>query len=228
MVSSFTQKYIRFHFEVWTAYQLMYYRTATDNTFYDKLFRNNFWNIRPTFKDVEKFANAYWDYKNLIRLAETKEDLKFIIDEISRIKLSYPDFLDMLYLLTSDLYRSKYTSLQDAIDEIVYIYEHDVEPEPGPDPEPEPDPDPKPDDPIEELEIKVLKTIYALSNAINTATLQNYVYSLGNSNTVVITKPYTRLDITPKDIQPSPYIKPAIAYINSYSKLEITVPQRIE
>lgn len=123
MTSELTDKLIRVHFEIWSAYQLMYYRTATDNNFYEKLFNNNYWNgVRPTFKDIESFANLYWDYKNIIRLAKTDEELKFIIDKLERIKGTYPHFLDTLYLCTSDLFRMKYASLQDAIQEVIDIY----------------------------------------------------------------------------------------------------------
>lgn len=231
MTSTLTQKLIRLHFEIWSAYQLMYYRTSSDNTFYDKLFNNNYWNgVRPTFKDVESFANLYWDYKNLIRLATKKEDIKFIIDKLEHIKELYTPFLEVLYLCTSDLFRLSYESLPEAIDEIIYIYDHDEEPEPGPDPDPDPGPDPEPPgpEPIEELEIQVLKTIYALSGAINTGVLQNYAHTLGNTGSVVIVKPYSQLGVTPGDIQPSPYIQPARLYAGSINKLEIVMEQTIE
>lgn len=228
MTSELTNKLIRVHFEIWSAYQLMYYRTATDSTFYDKLFNNNYWNgVRPTFKDVESFANLYWDYKNIIRIAKTDEELKFIIDKLEQILGTYPQFLDTLYLCTSELFRMKYDSLQDAIQEVIDIY-HDEEPEPEPEPDPDPEPEPDPEEPIEELEVRVLKTIYALSGAINHGILNNYAHSLGNTGSVVIVKPYSQLSLTPGDIQPSPYIQPARMYAGTMNRLEVIIAQNLE
>ena len=234
MTSAFTKKLIRLHFEIWSAYQLMYCRTATDNTFYDKLFSNSYWNgVRPTFKEVESFANKYWDYKNLIRVAKSKEEVKFILDELEQIGKLYSKFLDTLYLCTSELFRQKYDSIQEAIDEVLYAYDHDEEPDTPDDPDSPDDPDDpsgpdEPDTPIEELEAEFYRTFYSLLGSQGQASVNGYSYELGNAGAVVIAKPFQRMDVSPNGYRPSPYISPAHVYAGTVNKLEVKIQQEAD
>lgn len=128
MISELTKKFNALHFEFWSAYQLLYYLDSNNNDVYRQIFNTSYWGgMRPTFKEVESFANSYWKYKNIIRITKTNQDIKFIIDELEHIGSLYPLFLDTLYLCTSDLFRKKYSSLQEAIQEIIDLFNDEEE-----------------------------------------------------------------------------------------------------
>ena len=211
------EKLVRLNFEIWSVYQYFYYRTASNNKFYDEIFLGNYWNgHRGEFKILQKYADRYWDFKNLIRVAKDINDLKPVLDYLKQINSGLTkDFLDVLYNCSSDLYRMKYSSMSEAIQDCLDVFDGD----------PDPDPDPEPEEPIEELEVRVLKTIYALSGAINHGILNNYAHSLGNTGSVVIVKPYSQLSLTPGDIQPPPYIQPARMYAGTMNRLEVIMEQ---